>query len=62
MSSMDNQYFSAATVYARKIDHKGDRIMNFMGAHRCQWAKLDTGYLIIDKPWYFKGSSNSPNR
>ena len=53
MSNSEQIWFSSATVYARKIDvyHK---LVAFTGVHRGQMAKLETGYLIIEKQWFPK--------
>lgn len=44
-------YFSAATVYAEKINKKEKRVQ-ISKAHRGYVATVDNGYMIIDKKWY----------
>lgn len=45
-------FFTTATVYARKI--KVSPKLFTYGVHRISLAKLDTGYIIIEMPWYGK--------
>lgn len=44
-------YFASATAYARKISIL-PRLVRLTGGHRGQMAKLELGYLIIEKRWY----------
>jgi hypothetical protein len=44
-------YFETATVYAGKINIM-PRLVRLTGGHRGQMAKLDLGYLIVEKKWY----------
>lgn len=53
MSNNDKIHFRAATAIARKIQLY-DQLVKSSGAHRGQMAKLDNGYLIIEKAWFSK--------
>ena len=46
-------HFVAAAVYARDINKK-DRLVTFSSSHRCQYAKVDDGYLLIEQEWHVK--------
>jgi hypothetical protein len=43
--------FVRAIVYARKIDVKKVPVSG-SSSHRQQYAKLDTGYFIIEEKWF----------
>jgi uncharacterized protein YggU (UPF0235/DUF167 family) len=43
--------FTAATVFARKIDVAKRQVM-LTGGHKGNKASLDIGWLIIDRQWY----------
>ncbi len=51
MNNTDIIHFTAATAYARKIN-VSPQLVRLTGGHRGQTAKLDLGYLIIEKRWY----------
>lgn len=46
--------FITAVVYARKIQLL-DRLVRLTGGHRGQVAKLDLGYIVIEKEWHVSG-------
>jgi hypothetical protein len=46
-------HFAAATVYARKIVENPKKLVSY-GTHRLRMAKLDTGYLIVERRWFPK--------
>jgi hypothetical protein len=48
--------FTAATVYARKIV-LAPKLVRLTEGHKGQVAKLDLGYLIVEKEWYLGDSS-----
>lgn len=52
----DQIWFSSGTIYARKID-VNTKLISFTGVHRGKMAKVDTGYLIIEKQWFPTKSS-----
>jgi hypothetical protein len=43
-------YFGAGYIQARNIE-KHDKIIRGSGAHRAQTAKVENGFLIINKLW-----------
>jgi hypothetical protein len=45
--------FIAATVYGRKIDLLPKLVM-LTGGHKGQSAKVDLGYILIEKEWHPK--------
>ncbi len=47
-------HFKLATVYARKIDVKKE-LVRLTGGHRGRVARVEKGYIIIEKRWYPKG-------
>lgn len=49
----DHIPFSAALVYARKID-VSPKVVTAFNVHRGRMAKLDTGFLIIEQQWFPK--------
>jgi hypothetical protein len=44
-------YFHSASVVTRNIK-KSDKPIKGSSAHRTQLAKVDDGFLFIDKSWY----------
>ncbi|MFZ0512237.1 MAG: hypothetical protein WAM14_11575 [Candidatus Nitrosopolaris sp.] len=52
MSINEKKFFIAATVYARKI--KESSKLYTYDTHRMKMAKLDTGFIIIEKEWTVK--------
>ncbi|MHB2036160.1 MAG: hypothetical protein ACYCPW_05390 [Nitrososphaerales archaeon] len=47
--------FTTATVYARKIA-LSPKLVRLTGGHKGQMAKLDLGYLVVEKEWYLGDS------
>jgi len=56
MSDNEPIKFQAAIVYARKIT-PGRGLVRAWSVHRAQWAKLDTGFLVIEQEWFPKGKA-----
>ncbi|MBI2183583.1 MAG: hypothetical protein HYU39_01340 [Thaumarchaeota archaeon] len=43
--------FTSAVAYARKIE-VAPRLVTLTGGHRGRMAKMELGYVIVEKKWY----------